>query len=641
MSNLQQDQCALAQPEQQEPKVVKTRNKTLLHNLTTSAPTMGPLATTTITTLQDFFDVKVGHHPSTAMWQGLADLAQILERMANGDCPRQFYLSSLDPGVGKTQTIVHFIRALLSSPAHEDVGVIICVSRLNEIKSLTQGMGLSDDQYAILTADKKLNSLGSGRPRASRILFTTQQMVERRCEGHRFEEVDTFFHRGKPRQVRIWDESILPGQTLTLNRDDIATLFRPLRGAAPDLVSDIEAMFRESGEVEDGAQYAIPDLAAKHGIDLNGVLGLLGRPNGSWRRSTQSNDSSDQIRAASDLWLLAGKAATVRRDGGYGATILDFKDTLPPDLAPVVILDASGRVRRTYHQWETKRGGLVRLKAAIKSYDNLIIHVWTRGGGKGAFIKNGQELADGIATTINTKPQEEWLVVHHKRIPGRLQLEDDVRALIQGDQGKVHFVSWGNHSATNAYSRVPNVILAGTLFYRASHYESLGRLAAGFGSDLGPYPKSDCQAVQEGEHSHLILQALCRGSVRLCRGNVCAPCNAYIIASHRTGIPKALATIFPECKVKRWQPIQKALRGKVKDAVEYLDQWFISNPDGRLPFVEVSKALGMTSANFRKGVRHHLDFEEARHARNILEHGNGKYPRYFVRATAEYYGFTD
>ena len=49
------------------------------------------------------------------MKEGLRDLAEALEAMAEGRLPRRYHLSSLDPGIGKTTMIQHFIRHLLGS----------------------------------------------------------------------------------------------------------------------------------------------------------------------------------------------------------------------------------------------------------------------------------------------------------------------------------------------------------------------------------------------------------------------------------------------------------------------------------------------------------------------------------------------
>jgi hypothetical protein len=93
------------------------------------------------------------------------------------------------------------------------------------------------------------------------------------------------------------------------------------------------------------------------------------------------------------------------------------------------------------------------------------------------FKQNGRTLLDGIASAINSKPDEEWLVVFHKDGIG-MDFEAEVLGLIAHDKGRVHFLNWGNHHATNNYSGVRDVILAGTLFYRPSYYEALARLAA-------------------------------------------------------------------------------------------------------------------------------------------------------------------
>ena len=123
-----------------------------------------------------------------------------------------------------------------------------------------------------------------------------------------------------------------------------------------------------------------------------------------------------------------------------------------------------------------------------------------------------------------------------------------------------------------------------------------------------------------GEHRHLVLQALCRGTVRRCHGAECAPCNAYIIAATRSGIPEALPDIFPGCRVVRWQPVQKALRGKVKEAAEFVVEWFEKNPDGLLRFKELQTAIGMSDPkNFKNRIRQNPDFKEALATRDIAE----------------------
>jgi hypothetical protein len=81
---------------------------------------------------------QYGHAPGPAIWEALEDLIDCLARMAEGRAKPVYYLSSLDPGVGKTQAVVHFLRALLSSPEHGDIGVLVGVSRLDEVRAYVE-----------------------------------------------------------------------------------------------------------------------------------------------------------------------------------------------------------------------------------------------------------------------------------------------------------------------------------------------------------------------------------------------------------------------------------------------------------------------------------------------------------------------
>lgn len=610
--------------------VPQSCNRALLQNRGTFSPSGGGLVSETITGLRLFFATSTNHSPSPGMWKALHAVAQVLSDMAEGACSKVIHLSSLDPGVGKTQTIIHFVRALLRSTKHDRVGVMICVARLEEIQVLVRAMQLEDDDFAVLTADRTLNSLGGVPVTFARVLFTTQQMVEKRCGGNAFELTSEFHYGGRPRQVRIWDECILPGQTITLNRDDLGFLFKPLRATYPELTSRLDALFNDLATIVSGSTYHVDDFAHECGVTINDVLRLV------------SDYPEYSQRAASTLWLLSGKKVSVRRENRSGNTLISFQETLPADLAPLLVLDASGRVRTTYQEWQRGRGGIEMLPSATKSYRKLTVHLWRRGGGKGSFARN-DHLVDGIATTINLKPLEEWLVICHKPKDAHYDIEADIKSLVRGDPGRVHFITWGNHQATNRYSHISNVILAGTLFYPLSHYESLGRLASGHSAENGMYPEKAMEAIIIGEHKHLILQAACRGSVRQCEGDECLPCNVYIIASNRHGIDRALPSIFPGCKVVPWKPLPAALRGKVAETMAFIDSWLASNTDLLLPFKTVYRAMGQSSRMFAKHMRDNPSFQEALAERGLVEYGEGPYKTSFLRvdAAGHILGFMD
>ena len=175
--------------------------------------------------------------------------------------------------------------------------------------------------------------------------------------------------------------------------------------------------------------------------------------------------------------------------------------------------------------------------------------------------------------------------------------------LLKTPPENVSFITWGNHMATNAYVDFSNIILAGTLFYRT---KSLRRLEATWG---GQKACSTAQSrrpswTRPGRRRACILScSLSAGDrSRKSDGASCHPCNAWIIASVQSRIPRLLQTIFPGCRQEDWRPVQRTLSGHVKAAIEYIGQ-HLPVEGSMLKFTQVSKALGMTAQNFRQHVR--------------------------------------
>lgn len=565
------------------------------------------LADQTMLTLRTTFD-RIRHIPTEPMWEALQAVANTLDRMANGTAAPMVYVSSLDPGVGKTTTVIHFLRALLTSKIHQGVSALVCVSRRDQIKTIIQEANLLDTDFAVLTSDPDLNAMGCGLPAKARVLFTTHSMVERRCDQKDFRSTSAFHYRGCAREVKIWDEAILPGRPLTISRDDLGFLFKPLRSAHPDLADAIEKLFNELGKAVDGQLLMLPEL--DEDVSLNDALRIV------------DGGPTDQIAAVETLWFLFGKTVTIRRDGKYGNTVLDYRDMLPEDIRPLLVLDASARVRATYHLWKDRRGGIEMLPSATKRYDRHTCHIWNQAGGKSAFRRYGHKLVDGVVKAILSRPDEEWLVVHHKNVG--IDVPSSIVDLLPNDGPVVHFLNWGSHDATNQYAHVPNVILAGTLFYRTSYYEALGRTAAAHPSAQGSFSAEDVEAVMMGENCHLILQALCRGAVRRCEGGGCPETRTYIIARLGSQIADAIPFILPGAKIERWQPIPRELTGKVKSAFEYIIRQ-LPNKDSIVSFDDVQEYITCPDrSNFNRTIRNHHEFRQALADEGVIEWGKGK-----------------
>ncbi|MBF9235012.1 hypothetical protein [Microvirga alba] len=584
------------------------------NNITTTLCTHDLLGQRTLNGLKATFD-RYGLSPTSEMWTNLRAAIQVMADMAQGSCASAYYVSSLDPGVGKTTAMIHFVRELVQSEDHKSVSALICLGRLEQIGTIVREIGLQDQDFAVLTGkdNVQLNTLGCGCPEEGRVLFTTHAMVESRCAGKPFSEVKALQFRGHVRQVRIWDEAILPGRPIALRRDSLASLLSVLRSAYPEFTEALEAFFVQFHGLSDKTLINVPSLDVTYDAQLHEVSKLL------------AHHPEELRKAVEDLWFLMGGMAIVRVDGHAGPTLVDYRQTLPDGLKPILALDASARVRATYDLWEKERGDLVRLPSAIKRYGNLTINVWDQGGGKSAYKNTGDVIVKGVLNAIAMKPHEEWLIVYHKHKPGRLNLPLEVSKGLPPDH-KVSFLNWGAHDGTNEFKNVPNVILAGTLFPPLSHYEGLTRLSSGLSASKGLLNPDMVKAVTLGEHGHMILQALCRSSVRQNRNGECPPVTAYLIASEYSGIKGLLPELFPEAQIVSWMPVKKQAQGKVADAVSFVCDWFEANPDGALAYKDVRRAIGIKDAsNFRTYIREHKKFRGALEELGLEEWGTGKY----------------
>ncbi|MBE1711164.1 hypothetical protein HKB47_20990 [Mesorhizobium japonicum] len=409
-------------------------------------PSSTTLTELTMDDLRETFK-RHGHQPSTAQWVGLKDLVSSLEAMANGKAEKLYYLSPLDPGIGKSQSIIHFIRRLVSSGAHKDVSVLICLGRLAEIKPMMEQMELGEADFAVLVQEadseksdertallRELNKAGNADKRRARVLFTTQQMVQSRTRRHgSFEATDDFHYHGRPRQVRIWDEAILRAREMKIS----AALIGGMLLGAEDNESLYNTLIKLQADIEakdDGAEFWIPDLLAETGLDTNSIF-------------ARYSDEKEAIKdAATDLWELSGTPVIVEKIRAANAAI-HYKKHLPDDLKPMVVCDASGRVRKTYQHWEKDVAGeIVTLSHGGKSYKNLTVNIWRRRGGKTAWGEDAETLLEGIVRTIEKKPDERFLIIHYKASKRVPDVEKEIRRRVK-DSTRLRFAYWGGEDA--------------------------------------------------------------------------------------------------------------------------------------------------------------------------------------------------
>jgi len=575
------------------------------------------------------------HNPNTEMKQALMDIINTLSLMAYGEAKNYYYLSSVDPGVGKSTAIIEWLKAFIYGfPDLEEVGVLLCLDTYDEIKHYIEESKVPSDRFAVyVTKTHENNNLGLGRENTdqARLLITTKDQIKRRSKGNNFDSVSEFYYHGKPRQVRIWDESLFQGRGLQLKRSSLGSLYEILENTRPDLYKKVVKIFDCIGEHNDGDTLQMPELD----VSLNEMLSIF---------YDEKLKSVKHREILETLCLMSGKAVTVRT-ADVCTILVDCVEDMPNDFTPCLIADASGRVREIYKLHEKERGNLFRLKTAEKKYTNLTYHIWRTSSGRDAYNKKLLILAEEIVKVIQQKPGEEFLIIHH--LPRDKYGRDDLKAAIlkylENDTERIHFLHYGLHTATNKFAAVPNVILAGTLFYKVADYEGIGRAEANRPTVKGKFSNDEIDRVRKGESAHHLLQAACRGAIRKSEGDTCPDTNLWIITAPQTGIEDLLPNLFPGSKKTTWKTTAISLTGRRKAAYDFIKFEF----DKGVTTIHLKNVLSVEGVNipdsslFRREIYNKPDFQEAITELGVVLEGKGKNARFIRPDYSSYFGFIE
>lgn len=526
-------------------------------------------------------------------------LLAALDQGLNGTLAHGYHLSAIDPGVGKSLSVSSFLQVWKEQGFEPSGSVLIGLSRLEEIQTYLDNSCLTNADIAVLTSDKTFNGLGV--PRAdhgnARVMFTTQQMIESRTRGRSFAEAAEFHYQGQPRTLRIWDESFLPAEGLSIRADNLACLPSALRHKHP--------------EYAQAAQEFVTELWASNGSTDITIRKDLAKP----PQAVKTTAGKEFRETLESLERLNSPSTSVTRSSNGDVRLIGASTPIPADFAPVIILDASGRVRSTYGLWESNDAPLRRLPAAVKDYKNLQVHVWERAAGKEALTNPAarDEIAQAVAEAIREHPSGNWLIISYKDQP----LEKEVIKALKENMptGGLHFLTWGMHHGTNAYKDCNNIVLVGQLHYGTTAYKAL---AAALGHTQNPETPNEAERLlKAGELQHHWLQALTRASVRNSQGNLAGACRAFVVASPGMEAAKLLHGVFPGSSVDVWQPKLKEATGQAGMLMDILTK---ARADDALPLPKkvITQQLGIEAPNLsrllkRPIVRDYLDREHFWH----------------------------
>ncbi|PTQ63721.1 hypothetical protein C8J45_105298 [Sphingomonas sp. PP-CE-3G-477] len=512
---------------------------------------------------------------------GLVNLIDHLDKGLRGELNPRYYLSSIDPGIGKTECYCSFIKSWKKMGFNPEGSILIAVHTKEEIRSIIRRCGLDSEDFACLTGEDATNELGRGEAgiNSARVLFTTHAMLHSRTAGKLFSSAKEFHYLGAPRTLRIWDEAFLLAQPVTLSMHDLTRLSHSIRSTDPHLLTSIDAL---ATRMVDGAAddcIVVPREIASLASAAKGAKQL----------------SDTEKRTLRYLTLVAGTAMVLRSVGGVlGRVLVGASAPLPADVAPVIILDASGRVRGTYKAQEAGTAKLVRLTPSVRDYGNVRVHVCKTTAGKTGLAGDAyrEQLYRASAKIIDSKPHEEWLVISYKS-DNTLDIESDIKSFV-AKPSSIRFLNWGRHHGTNEFRDCKNILIIGSHLYGPDGYHALELAASGLPADKFHGPSKGFAA---DELCHNLLQAVMRGNARSGISSIAGECDVYVFVSNKYNPVSCIKAALPNCNVRDWNALNRSLRGSAKKAFDYIASYFSSTTAKSLTKANVSSHIGIKSAS--------------------------------------------
>ncbi|UXC91106.1 hypothetical protein EGM87_01025 [Sphingobium sp. RSMS] len=552
--------------------------------------------------------------PATPFQRAFSSLKDKMKDCLHSRCASGVHIFSADAGSGKSRAVQSFVREWKETGFPGDGSIIIFLATFDEIDSFRQSCQLDQSDFACVSADRKFNQFGLGRSRSNeaKVLFTTHEQARRRIAEHGgFEAIASFHYLGKPRTLRLWDEGLDAARPVSFNLnilEALPTLLRDVAGS-DGLITAIDALRLDKAQRQAGFILSFP-------IELRDLAHSIAIP------CKKAGLPSDILQAVEGLAHLAGQRAILRKER-KGLMVVGAGEPIPNDLAPLIIFDASARLRRSYRYWADRCSNVNFLHMAVADYSAMELHWWDRSAGKSSLADpvERQRIVAVAAELINNSDAE-WLVIHQKKVESRFNgvsycVADEIQEKLH-TQAKARFIHWGKHIASNEHRDIKNVLIIGGNHYPYQGYEAIYMAATG---TLANIDKAAVGMIGAYEFAHHVYQAACRSNLRNMNSEAAGTANVYLIAANRGGRKEALEEAFPNCTMYDWTPVPPKRKKKVQIVMDTMMALF---SNGRLVVTtkELWQACGGKNADYLKRIWQDSSLAEFMTDKGIRRRGN-------------------
>lgn len=621
---------------------------------------------------------RYGNKPNGTQRTILRELMRMFAEMAAGKTVGR-YPWPLATGLGKTTAVIAFHRTLEALHI-EGIATATAATQVEALCRLyreLQSSGVPKEKIGLFHA-KKFDPSDPKRylrdeDYASEPATTgNQHRPYALVTQERVKNIDKyseyFTYQGKPRQLMIWDESLMVSEYWKLALYAFEGATASLRGLSPDYpeLKEMYEGFRQYTDLlkrelatatERGkTRYVVPPTVPLETIAKWAALAKSDEYRKLLHDGTvpSLNFFNQKIRVYP---VRPNKAGLV----WYTPTIPD--ETLIPSM---VILDASYPIReleqadatlkRVEEDVKVFADGLVSFQEA-KRYDHVTVHQWCRHSGRDAMRKDffgktpenpqdawleqrraEQAVVRKVAKVATQIPKDEAMIFfvfkpqqyspksYRQILEAKLQqagidLDGTVPVLEYDENGKpeiiqkprVCILTFGQETSLNDYSHAQNVFLVGLL-----HRDELDCIsqyvATCDGGDHERITKRTATELVQSEAVHVIYQALSRGCCRVTENGQARPMKAWII-HYAKEIRRRLDIVMPGAKwIDDW-PVDgddepgktvrvKPLSPEAMRLREYLEGLLPEEFPKRIKEVKVESGLATLSSKIWQRVKH-------------------------------------
>ena len=511
-------------------------------------------------------------------------LVGLMTEMAQGKIEGR-HAFGLPTGYGKTSAIIAWVSTLFGEggPKH-NLSISVAASKVEALCELHRELvsaGVPDELIGLVHSYKGMDDWKPGMsiPEGHASIAATPANEDRPIVlvTHNKIRGDTgldrfIIHRGKKRDLMLYDESLIVSDSTGINvpllRGSLGWL-REVKGNSDRYADVIDYLSSALAKIQDEL-----DWQTRSG-GRSGVISLPSLSDAQAQAYAGLVPLHSVMEPASVLLSLHKEPLRVVSTGQGG--LVHYDVSVPRELRNILILDASYPIRALVQLDPTIKDAEQSIPAVkrigvplsrLKSFENVTIHQLFSGGGRTTLSADYQRpdtercATRAIVDVVKTiPPTEAVLIFTYKKRPGekidfKAILTTDLRragvdvgATLADGSPRINIVTWGMETSLNSYAHCSTVILAGVL------QRSPIDLAANFigqSDDLRKaIPANVVSDLNLSEVSHMVYQALSRGSCRVVENGKAKRMTAYIIHLN-PAIRGMLDNVMPKANWQTW-----------------------------------------------------------------------------------------